>query len=208
MSTSHTALGASAERSQFLYLASKLALSATAVFGFYVFLRQLGAPTAHEIETLRRQFRLPPDVPLAAVRVNRESRLVSSSRIEGVAKLSEPQFRSYVAGLGKAFVWKPLPIDLDGRVFFGAYDSSAFDWELLDRRSWKGWGGLSSQAVESIRSGYQLCFEVSANGERGAMGGRRCSPPPGPTAPAVFVQGLLDDQTRTLHMQVWGNWTK
>lgn len=179
-------------------------LAAVLVVGFLYVFQQIGAPTAHEIEVLRSQFRLPDDVALDDVRVNRKTRPANPPRIEGIATFTEPQLRAYLASFGDAVTWRPRPIDYDGQVFSGPYATDALDWQPLDRQAWKGWGSLSARATEDVRKGHQLCYEVRPAAADGTIRGTRCSPPPGPEAPVVFVQGLLDEETRTLHMMVWG----
>jgi hypothetical protein len=182
-------------------------LIALGVASFYVVLAMSGAPSAGERAALREQFHLPPDVSLSEVRVIRKNRLASPPAIEGVVRFSETQFRDYVRCLDDPKIWKPAPLPYDGLAFDGPYSPEAIVWRDLPGKWRIAWGSLSWKQAQEARNGKLLCFAVRQEGGEGASAsfhGYPCSEAVGTAMTAVFVQGLIDFDSKTLHMIVRG----
>jgi hypothetical protein len=176
-----------------------------AVAGFLIVLAIIGAPSDAEKRQLRTQFRLSDDVALAEVRVDRSGATLVPPPIEGVARFTEAQFRRYVAGLDDPRVWNPVPIVNGGSEFFGPYAPDTLVWRDLKVARQLGWGSLSWERAQRVRTGRLLCFTVREGGvvgDKAVFRGEPCLPPNSPTANAVHVQGLLDVDAGELHMLI------
>jgi hypothetical protein len=182
-------------------------LALVLVVGFHAWLARIGAPQDAEKEALRRQFRLPPEVALTKVRVDRKPRGSFAPDVEGIVVFSEAQFREYVGTLDDPAVWKPVPLVHGGRVFAGPYSADALRWEPLPGRHRIAWVSLSWKQAQEAKHGRHLCFAVQhvegGEGEgtyRGLAGWEV-----GETRmTAVYVQGLIDYDRKTLHMLIRG----
>ena len=175
--------------------------------GFFLLLARMGAPQDAEKETLRSQFRLPPEVALTKVRVDRKKRAPFPPDLEGCVVFSEAEFRDYVRTLDDPGVWKPVPLPHGGRVFAGPYSADALRWGPLSGARQLAWGSLSWRQAQEVRRGRLLCFAVEFLGDEGgkaAYRGVAARELAGRQVTAVFVQGLLDEDRRTLHMLIRG----
>ena len=174
---------------------------------FLIFSNWVAVPTPHEKETLRSQFRLPPDVAIPKVRISRKERLAEPSPIEGIAQFSDAQLDAYMTTLSNPDVWRPRPIHYGGAAFEGVYSPDALRWTDLPGERQLGWGALSWKEAQPVRKGSLLCFvvhEVAGTDRRPSLRADACAAAERTTGRAVFVQGLIDFERRTLHMIVRG----
>lgn len=172
------------------------------VAGFLFVLASIGAPSAGEKQQLRTQFHLPDDVALTEVHIDRSSAKPFPAPIEGLVRFTEAQFHQYVASLSDRNIWKPAPISFGGAEFHGPYAPDALAWRDLNGARQLGWGSLSWKQAQNARNGVLLCFAVREDENSAAFRGEPCPPPNAPVVRAVYAQGLLDFETRELHMLI------
>ncbi len=173
--------------------------------GFLLILKVVGAPSVLEEQQLRGQFRLPDSVALTKIYIGRSKAKALPGDIEGFVQFTDTQFRRYVATLDDANIWRPLPIVHGGTEFYGPYSPEALLWRDMRGAIQLAWGSLSWKQAQEVRSGRLLCFAMRGDdggGRKMPVHGEPCPPPNTPTVKAVYVQGLLDFDTRTLHMLI------
>jgi hypothetical protein len=175
------------------------------VSAFLLVLAVIGAPSSTEKQQLRAQFHLPDGVALAEVSVDRSSTKPFPAPIEGVVKFTDAEFSAYAARLDDANDWKPIPITYAGTEYDGPFADDTLVWRNLDGARQIAWGELSWAAAQKARNGRLLCFAVRESGSNAGkpvFRGEPCPPPNTPSVNAVFVQGLLDFDTKELHMLI------
>ncbi len=173
------------------------------IFGFcvlFALLKLTSAPSSNERQQLRTQFHLPDDVMLSRIFRNSSKYKTFPAPIESYAQLSEAQFGRYVAEITSPNVWRPSPIMHGGTEFHGPYAPDALVWRDLKSARLVAWGGLSEDQAQNARNGLAICFTVRDDGN--GYRGMRCPEAGSPTVRAAIVQGLLDFDTRTLHMLI------
>lgn len=179
-----------------------------AVAGFYMILKMIGAPSGIEKQQLRAQFHIPDNVALTKVEVNRSKTKLFPADIEGVVHFAEPQFRTYLARLDDPKVWQPVPLLHGGTKFDGSYAPDALVWrDIQGTRGGRhvSFGNLSAQQAQNARDGRELCFvlrEDRSGVGSSAFRGEACGTHGAGSSKAAYVKGLLDFDTRTLHMLI------
>lgn len=164
-------------------------------------LKMLGSPSDAEKQQLRAQFHLPANVALTKVSVNSSKTKPFPAAIEGYVHFSEPEFQAYVAKLDDLRVWQPLPIVHGGTEFNGTYSSDALTWRDIRDSQPLSWGSLSWKQAQDARNGRLLCFALTETGSgTGVFHGERCRT--GSVGKSAYVKGLIDYDTRTLHMLI------
>lgn len=172
-----------------------------AIAFFFALLKMLGSPTDVEQQQLRAQFRLPGDIPLTKVYVNRSKTKPFPAAVESYLQFSEAEFQKYVATLDDPRVWQPVPITHGGTQFHGEYSSDALIWTPIRSSPPMSWGSLSWKQAQEARNGRVLCFALTETGAgTGVFHGERCRT--GSAGKSAYVKGLIDYDTRTLHMLV------
>lgn len=176
-----------------------------AVAGFYMILKMIGAPSGIEKQQLRGQFHIPDNIALTMVEVNRSKAKPFPADIEGIVHFAEPQFRAYLTRLDDPTVWQPVPLLHGGMQFDGSYAPDALVWRDIQSARLVSFGNLSAQQAQNARNGRELCFllreERSGVGSR-AFRGEACGTRGAGSLKAAYVKGLLDFDTRTLHMLI------
>lgn len=172
------------------------------VAGFLFVLAIIGAPSTGEKQMLRTQFHLPGDVALTEVHIDRSSAKPFPAPVEGLVRFTDAQFHQYVARLGDKSIWKPVPMSFGGAEFHGPYAADALVWRDLNGARQLGWGSLSWKQAQNARHGVLLCFAVREDGNSAAFRGEPCPPPNSPIVKGVYAQGLLDFETKELHMLI------
>lgn len=172
-----------------------------AVVCFLAVLKMVGSPSDTEKEQLRAQFHLPANVALTKVYVDRSKTKPFPAAIEGYVHFSEPEFQKYVATLDDQRVWQPVPIVHGGTAFLGTYAPDALTWADIRASQPLSWGSLSSKQAQDARNGRLLCFALTETGSgTGVFHGERCRT--GSAGKSAYVKGLIDYDTRTLHMLI------
>ena len=172
-----------------------------AIAGFFAFLKMLGSPTGVERQQLRAQFHLPGDVLLTKVYVNRSKAKPFPAAVEGYVQFGEAEFQKYIATLDDPRVWQPVPIIHGGTEFYGKYSADALIWTPIENVPPMSWGSLSWKQAQESRNGRVLCFALKETGAgTGVFHGERCRA--GSAGKSAYVKGLIDYDTRTLHMLI------
>jgi len=172
-----------------------------AVACFLAVLKMVGSPSDTEKQQLRAQFHLPAHVTLTKVYVNRSKTKPFPAAIEGYVHFSESEFQKYVAELDDPRVWQPVPIVHGGTEFHGTYASDALTWREIRDSQPLSWGTLSSKQTQEARNGRQFCFALTETGSgTGVFHGELCRT--GSAGKSAYVKGLIDYDTRTLHMLI------
>ncbi len=172
---------------------------------FLLVLAKIGAPSAGERQQLRTQFRLPDGVALTEVHINRSNTKPFPAPIEGFVRFTDAQFRDYVTGLSDRKLWRPVPLSFGGTEYFGPYAADTLIWKSLAGARQLGWGSLSWKQAQQARNGMLLCFAVRDDGTRAGettFRGEPCPLPNTTSAKGVYAQGLLDFDTKELHMLI------
>lgn len=170
---------------------------------------------AEQMAILREQFHVPGDIPIAEFRPGGGK--TQWPEIQGVARLTETQYRAYERSLNDPDVWRPSPFRYGGSTIEGAYSTEALWWRErppLPRYAGdplSAWGNLSAERFYAIERGRHFCFAVlrEPNQDRA----------PARNAPQRFramscwdlneddryfvrIMGAIDPDTRMLHMIV------
>jgi hypothetical protein len=167
------------------------------------------APTEAEEQHLRTQFHLQPDVELTDIRVSRPSLKQNIYEIQGIVRFDPNQYARYTNNMHKS-VWTSRTLFLNGESH-GSAGVRLTPWQGLDQRQFFSFGSLSSHEVQRTTEGAALCFRmlspVSAQAPQNDMV-RPCRPSGAADERGYVVQGLLDTNSRTLHMLIrrYGPW--
>jgi|GEM_PF-4656635 hypothetical protein len=175
---------------------------------FFIMLKIMGAPKQAETDILLQQFHLPKEIKFEGLRVNRKDRLVNPPTIEAYVEFSEAEFRLYQAGLNNPDLWQSQPINYDGQLFTGSYAPDALSWDEKHTGQMMSWGAVSWKQAQDAKNAKIFCFAMrypEANGAAIApFDAARCSEQIQKLDALIIVQGLLDEDNRTLHMLVRG----
>lgn len=171
----------------------------------FVYAIGVGRKDAH-FEVLRRQFLLPDDVAASSIRVAKGSS-VARPRVEAIVRLSEQQYRAYAAAIADGR-WRPFFLTYGGSPV-RSFSAEALRWNEAPQPAYAGerrvrWGGLSHNEAQSMSNGRVMCFALQRQtGEpSAAFTARACGEIGRRESVTAYVLGLLDDDTRTLHMVI------
>lgn len=166
---------------------------------------------AARLDFLRQQFRLPDGVAFSDYR-NISKSSVALPRVEAIVRFSPEQFRAYVSELDDPRVWRPGHLSPGGGTEIPV-SSEALRWSDMQGSNVAndlpgGWGDLSREQVSQIRNGKVLCFTLTmtrpdSGAESESHYGTKACSNIGPTDQlGAYILGVLDLDTRTLHMIV------
>lgn len=165
-----------------------------------------------EEQHLRAQFRLEPGTDFAAFDVTRPSFKENVYEIEGIVRFDEAQFDRYHQAASFGGRWDVAPLTLDGLDFPGTFANPAARWQSLGQAHHFAFGSLSYDESQRVTQGSVLCFQlvVPHAGTPPSEGFRPCRPGGADGERGYVVQGLLDPQTRSLHMLIrrYGPWPR
>lgn len=165
-------------------------------------------PNQAEINILRQQFHLSEDVNFKWGRLKRNALTEQTPKLEAYVKFSEEEFRAYQQNLNNPDLWQPQPIVYDGLVVNGSYAPDALSWDKEQAGRMMPWGSLSWKQARDASHAKTLCFAMRYPGTNGAAiapyDAAPCSEHTRKLGPQIIVQGLLDEDNRTLHMLVRG----
>ncbi len=181
-----------------------------------------------EVERIfRAQFHIPDGVSFAETRYPSRG---TANQLEAIVRFSKSQFADYIARLDDPRVWLPVPLDYRGLGLNPPYSPSALKWTELPGAPSAGnrrvrWGHLSREEIYKARNGRAFCLAL-----RQPPGKRRsdwwyeapkghehrfpletpsrldrynavgCAELGRSERPATLIQGLIDVDTRSLHM--------
>lgn len=178
-------------------------------------------------DMLVSQFHLPNSIEFTEIRAPRRG---TANHIEGIVQFTEAQMATYRAQFADRNVWKPVEFELNRREFTSPYSSRALKWHALPKPIFAGtkrvrWGNLARDKVRSVKRGRALCIALRVKqGSRQAKRWREapkgyedrfplktpsnldkfnavhCAELGRSENPAAFILGLLDFETRNLHM--------
>lgn len=186
----------------------QMVCAAVVLLLFFFVLKIMGAPKQAEINILIQQFHLPKDIKLERVLISRREVSVNPPQIEAYVMLSETEFRTYQEGLNNLDLWRSQPIDYDGQVFIGSYAPDALSWNEKRVGRMMEWGQVSWKQAQDAKRARILCFAMRYPGANSAAiapyDAAPCSERTRELEAVIIVQGLLDEDNRTLHMLVRG----
>lgn len=174
----------------------------------FIALKIMDGPTQAEANILIQQFHLPKDIEFGRVLINRKNPFARPPEIEAYVRLSETEFRAYQADLNNPDLWQSQPIHYDKQVFTGSYAPDALSWrDNLVGRTME-WGTVSRKQAQDAKRARILCFAMRYPGTNSAAiapyDAEPCSERTRELEAVIIVQGLLDEDNRTLHMLVRG----
>lgn len=177
----------------------------------------------------RAQFHIPDDVAFAETRYPRRG---SANGLEAIVQFDQKQFAAYMARLDDPRIWKPALPDLPGPAAEPPYSPRALRWAKLPGPALAGnrrvrWGNLSRDQVYMVKNGRAFClalrqpagkrksdwsyaapkgyddrFPLDTPAHLDRYNALACSELGRSERPRALVQGVLDFDTRTLHMIV------
>lgn len=171
------------------------------------------ASRSAQLDVLRQQFHLPDDVAIADVSVQRRSTSGRPSA-EAIAQFSAEQLDRYVSRLDDATLWRPT-LESYGGVPIASYSPGALRWHLPPKPMFVGARrlrvGHASRKAVAVRDGRILCFGLKGFPDQRWEGGkfpeqptryaaRGCTEFDREEAVGAYVLGILDFETRQLHM--------
>ncbi|MCL9998225.1 MAG: hypothetical protein NBV68_02490 [Erythrobacter sp.] len=165
----------------------------------------LRTPRAAEEQLLRAQFQLPADVAFADSKVERPSIKKNAYNLEGIARFDAEQFGQYRKTISVGAPWTIAPLSLEGVAFPGQPGTDTIRWRSQAEHQFMSFGNLSEDEVWQATRGLTLCYKVMASPSADAPPSDRvrpCRPGGNVTERGYLVQGLLDPDTRTLHILV------
>jgi hypothetical protein len=181
-------------------------------FILVMFINHLSKRELNQDETniLMQQFHLSEGKKIETGRYKRRDLAWRANplTIDGYVDFSEEEFRAYQASLNNTDFWKSQPIEYDGHVFTGSYAPNALNWVEKQSGFTFDWGRVSYNQVQYVKNAKVFCFVMPYPGTDGAAiapyDAAPCSERTHELDANIIVQGLLDEDNRTLHMLVRG----
>lgn len=176
-----------------------------ALGGFILVLKGIGAPGDAEVEQLRIQFNLPQTAVIDPVDVQRPSLKENIFEIEGIVRFDERQFHEYLQSIRRSDGSPLRPVLIEGKSYGGSVAATTARWREMSGSQLRAWGSLSDDAAQMVKRGMAFCYVLvspSKATDPDQFAARSCDDDTIVSNPAIVVQGLLDGDTRMLHMLI------
>jgi len=170
------------------------------------------AERSRKMDLLREQFHLPAGI--AFTDFDPGGSKVKWPVIRGTVTFSQTQYDAWVSALDDGKTWRPVPVRYRDVTTIGRYSADALRWRDYrppPRRRDGGlpdWGIFFEAPVQSIRRGRYFCLAVlavepppSRDDEKRDDRAVSCWELGEQDAPVMVIEGVLDTDTRRLHMK-------
>lgn len=169
-----------------------------------------------ERELIRQQFHLYQETTFERLHFFGKNKLVAPPSIEAIIRFSDDQFAAYVENLDNPEIWKAIPIsyyktDWLGNyttTFFGDASKNAYQWRDFSRIDAGAWGSVSANAIQEIRNGKMFCLSWQQPKNSNTYKAAHCHEAASVFEKQIYVKGVLDYDSRLLHVYIHGTGAK